>query len=221
MTELLKKLCKFSLLLLLSACTVNSPMIKDQKWEITLSEDMEKDIKYESLSLFLYIFDEDGENDIETIFLINDDNGLVWEFTEENWDIEYNGDEKWYGATNIYMQNYGDIPRNSYRIHVRDLAGEFTEQKLYITQPKTLKDSTIFPDFDLTMELFTLENFSEGKLVVEEGGITILEGDITNTPTLLKDILGKDLKEFSNDAEYYLEVKERDLKLRSGPILID
>lgn len=196
-------------------------MIKDQQWEITLSEDRESGTKYESLSLFLYIYDEDGQNDIETIFLINDDSGLVWEFTEDNWDIEYNGDEKWFGARNIYMQNYGDIPRTSYRVHVRDLAGEFTEQKLYITQPKTLKENVIFPDLDLKDDLFTLENFSEGTLVVEEGGITVLEGDITNTPTPFKDILGKELKEFSEDSEFYLEVKERDLILRTGPVLID
>lgn len=221
MKELLKRLSKLSLLLLLTACTVNIPVIKDQQWQVSLTEDREKDIVYESLSLFLYIFDEDGQNDIESLFLINDDYGLFWELTESNWDIEINGDEKWYGASEILMQNYGDIPRTSYRVHVRDLAGETAETKLYITQPKTLKESAIFPDFTYKQKELTLKNFSDGFLQVVIDGVVIQESAISSTPKSIKDILGKELEEYSDDVELYLKAVERDLILRSGPILID
>lgn len=218
MTGLLRRLSKIIVILFLSSCTVNSPIIKDHEWEIVLNDDRELNLKYESLSLELYIYDEDGQNDIETIFIINDEYGIYWELNESSWDTRVEGEEKWYSSRMIYMQNYGDIPRTPYRIHVRDLAGEFTEDKIFITQPKVQKESINFPDLEYKDGVMLLKNYSSGTLQVEEDGRIVLQGAITETGSSVEEIIGEEFGELPVDTQFFVESELRGLKLRTGPI---
>ncbi|MBN2618994.1 MAG: hypothetical protein JXR64_11845 [Spirochaetales bacterium] len=215
--ELLKKSLKFTLFLFIFSCSVSEPVIKNDEWDITYNYNIETKSYYETLSLFLYIYDEDGENDIERIFVIDDKNGLYWELWEDNWDIRYIGDNKYLGANNIQMNLDRPIPRVPLRIHVRDLAGEFTEGNVYITKKNVDVTTLKFPEIKKEGESLKLTNYNSGTLELIVNNEVIGKGVVTGEFQAFNQIFNIELSDLE-DFELWVKVIDGDLTLRSGPI---
>lgn len=217
MRELLKKSLNLCFLLILASCSASAPIIRESKWKITIVQDKDDNSIYEKLSIFLNCYDDDGENDIETIFFIDDDNGLYWELDDSSWDIKYIDEVKWLGSSSIVMPDRSNIPRVAIRTLVRDLAGESTEDTIYITKSYTDFEKIVFPELVINDGFYSIYNYEHGLIQVVADGQIILEDEITNTPETFEIIFNKNREDFNNELEFYLTVNDGDLDITSGP----
>lgn len=217
MKELLKRFLRIFPVLLFFSCTVSAPVVRESNWSITVIKDLEKEIVYETLSIFLNCYDDDGENDIETVFLIDDESGIFWELNSDTWDVKFINDVKWIGSKTLVMPNRGDIPRNPIRIHVRDLAGETVEDKLYISKRKIDAETLKFPELKIENDNFSLKNYENGQIYIYSGTTIISKKEITNEPKNFRDIFEKGRDKYDEDISFYVTVVDVDLTLKSGP----
>lgn len=111
------------LVLMLFCCDASEPEIVDVQWQINIIEKRDKTLFEENLSLFVSVKDEDGESDIESLFILHDSSELYWKFTKENWSISKSDGEYWIGSSDIVMPDSSPIPRGEYRVVVYDASG--------------------------------------------------------------------------------------------------
>lgn len=215
--ELLKKSLSVISILIFFSCTVSAPIIRESNWDITVVQDLEKDTVYEVLSIFLNCYDEDGENDIETVYFIDDESELYWELDSNNWDVKIIDETKWIGSASIMMPDRSAIPRSPLRIHVRDLSGETVEDKIYISKRKLELDNLKFPQLINEDDMFSLKEYKIGQIFIYSGSNILLQGEITDIPKSFEDIFGRSKNEFDNNIVFYISVYDVDLTLKSGP----
>lgn len=125
--------------LLLIACEKNPPEINNIIWQLNFSRDLESGRDIAHLSLFINASDEDGLDDIETIFLFNDKEELYWEINSDNW---YKS-ESWLGVNSIRMPDDSAPPDGEYRIVLQDIGGETDEEYINIKSSGIRK---VYPD---------------------------------------------------------------------------
>ena len=128
-------MAKYLIILILTiflfSCSDNEPEINQVFWQITKYHDIENNIFYDRLVVFLEVFDEDGIDDIKTIYVINDAQELFWKIDEKNWVYKTINNENWFGSNNIVMNDFSSFPLGQYRVIVIDDAGE--RQEVYFT----------------------------------------------------------------------------------------
>ncbi len=100
---------------------------------------------YQTLSLFINVTDPDGVNDIETIYLINDNKELYWKLTSEEWEKKTTGGETWIGSNSLLMPDGSRFPGGEYRILVQDTGGDSDERTLAIASSPLNLSKLIFP----------------------------------------------------------------------------
>ena len=121
----------FSILFI--SCSGKPPEIIRIDWQVNIEKDLDKDVVFEALSLFVEASDPDGIDDIEYLYVINDSQELYWELSEENWIKEKRGNETWIGSNHIVMPDGGYFPPGTYRILLRDAGGDSDEREIRIT----------------------------------------------------------------------------------------
>ncbi|MEW5818329.1 MAG: hypothetical protein AB1798_23440, partial [Spirochaetota bacterium] len=146
------------------ACNENPPEILEVFWQLNLVNDKKSGAAYESLSLFAHTSDEDGFDDLESLYLISDDEELFWKLNADNWIKSERDNEIWVGSNNLQMADYNSIPRKECRLILIDNAGERDEKRIYISSRK-----------------INLSNFSFPELVIESDGVLIKSRYKTNS----------------------------------------
>lgn len=217
MRELLKKYLKVFLLLpAIMSCSLSSPVIKEVKWDIKLSKDIEKNVIYESLSLFINISDDDGKDDIKTILIIDDKSQIHWELNSDNW-IKRDQGEVWYGSNSIIMPDRSPIPRTTYKLFIRDRAGEYTEDKLYITKQKIDVSGIVFPELKIEDDIYTVNRYDDASILAFSSiGEQLYSGLVPKGGASFQDIFLVEPRSIE-DLNFYIIVKEGDQVLESGP----
>jgi hypothetical protein len=119
-----------ALLLLLLSCTGEPPEILRVLWQLNLNEDLEQNLTYQSLSLFVKPNDPDGFEDIEDLYLINDEQELFWRLDGETWAQSGSDQEIWIGSNSLKMPDGASFPAGEYRILLRDVGGDSAEQTI-------------------------------------------------------------------------------------------
>jgi hypothetical protein len=117
-----------SLLYLTLSCTGEPPEILRTFWQLNLVEDLEQDLTYQSLSLFVKPTDPDGFEDIEDMYLINDEQELFWRLDRESWAQSGTEEDVWIGSNSLKMPDGASFPTGEYRILLRDVGGDSAEQ---------------------------------------------------------------------------------------------
>ena len=120
------------ILAILTGCTGKPPEIVRVFWQINLVDDQEKDIFYQSLTLFVQAGDPDGFEDLEEIYLINDSEELFWRIDSESWLKSTSGDATWIGSSSISMPDGSPLPAGEYRILLLDIGGDEAEQTILL-----------------------------------------------------------------------------------------
>lgn len=120
------------MLLLLVSCSGEPPVVSEIWWQLNIEEDTSANEKTESLSLFVHGEDEDGEKDLESIYLINDEHQLFWEIKSEEWNVYSEQNIMWFGRNGILAPGEGHFPDGDYRILLIDRAGERDEKEFYL-----------------------------------------------------------------------------------------
>ena len=139
------KLIIAAALFLYASCTENPPAISQLFWQINKFYDIEKDFVYEKLSFFVQVQDEDGIDDLRTVYIINDKNELFWILDRDSWILKTNQDENWIGTNNLFMNDFSTFPAGSYRIVIIDDAGKRDEQSFNISLNNFNPPASAFP----------------------------------------------------------------------------
>lgn len=217
MRELLKKYLRlFILLPIVMSCSLSSPVIKEVKWDIKLVKDIENNTIYESLSLFINISDEDGKDDVKTILIIDEKNQIHWELNSDNW-IKRDQGEVWYGSNSIVMPDKTPIPRKTFKLFIRDRAGEYTEDKLYITKQKIDFNDFRFPELKIDKDFYSVDGYNNASILAFSNmGEQLYSGNVMKDGSSFQDIFLEKPRS-TEELFFYIIVKEGDQVLESGP----
>jgi hypothetical protein len=112
------------------SCTGEPPEIVRVFWQLNIVDDREQDLSYQTLSLFLKPNDPDGFEDIEDVYLINDEQELFWRLDAESWAQSGADQEIWIGSNSLKMPDGASFPAGEYRILLRDIGGDAAEQTI-------------------------------------------------------------------------------------------
>ncbi|MBN2533868.1 MAG: hypothetical protein JXB88_13315 [Spirochaetales bacterium] len=145
MNRFLTILVPASIIILLLSCTRKAPEIYEYYWQLNMIKDTEKNRIYEKLSFFVNANDDDGFDDIEKLYLINNKEELFWEINPRTWHKVNVQGETWIGSNGVRMQNYSDIPGGEYRIVLEDISGEYDEETFLLTRLDVQKQKIVFP----------------------------------------------------------------------------
>ncbi len=110
----------------LASCGGVAPEILALEWRLELRPAAEG--SYESLSVFASLEDEDGIEDVEELWVVNDEEALAWRLDDKNWTKKTEGSDEWIGAAGLARQDYAPLPRGDYRLVAVDAAGERIEK---------------------------------------------------------------------------------------------
>lgn len=134
-----------SLVFASSACTVTKPEILELTWQIHHRHDIQERTKTEELSFWVHVNDEDGDDDIESVYIIHDGSELFWRLQADSWERTTIGEELWFGHSGLRMYRDGLFPRGTYRVMVVDRAGERAESTLYVSSDRIPPEDTEYP----------------------------------------------------------------------------
>jgi hypothetical protein len=148
--KLLKLLCPVPVLcgfiLFLTGCSEEPPHIIQVFHQINVVKDLQQDDIYPQLSLFVHAEDDDGTDDIDSIYLIQDEQELFWELDDQNWESFEEQGEYWVGSNRIVMNDYSPLPWGDYRLLIIDAAGERDEREIYLAKPEYTLEEIDFPE---------------------------------------------------------------------------
>lgn len=142
------------LLLLAAGCSQEPPEILEKFQQINYMDDRETGNGYDQLSLFLHADDQDGYEDLEYLYIVQDEEELFWEMTADEWDYRERDGETWIGSNTLVMADFSPFPEGLYRVILIDKAGERMETEIYI--PRTAGAPNL-PDITIKEEEIILE----------------------------------------------------------------
>lgn len=142
-------------------CSEDPPAIQQIYVQLNVFDDREKETVYESLSLWVHPQDEDGIEDIEYLYIIHDDQELVWVLESETWDMEQRPGENWIGSNEVIMPDLSPLPRGEYRVIVADAAGERDERRAYLSQNEDLLRRIRLPEISVENETVDIAGLND------------------------------------------------------------
>lgn len=135
--------------LLFMSCSQEPPQILEKFQQLNYRDDPAAGRGYDQLSLFLHVDDEDGYEDLEYLYIVQDEAELFWELDAEEWTYRERDGESWIGSNTIVMADFGPFPEGLYRVILVDKAGERMETEVYLERtpkPPPLPDITTSED---------------------------------------------------------------------------
>jgi hypothetical protein len=120
-------------LLLLCACSGKPPSLLNMRYYVLSRPLPEASAAAQSLSLFVSVQDPDGFDDIESMYVINDELGLFWLLNADTWIKREEGGSTWIGSNGISLPDSGSLPSGTYRVQVLDSAGEKAEREFSLS----------------------------------------------------------------------------------------
>ena len=123
------------LTLILGSCSESAPKISQTFWQINLMHDQNTGKNSQALTIFVMASDDDGIDDMEKMYVINDEHQLYWEISGNNLRLEkYGENEVWMGSNFITMPVPEDaLPSGTYRIMLLDSSGERAKTSVVIS----------------------------------------------------------------------------------------
>ena len=131
--ELFSKLIKIiAIVLSFFSCSGEPPQVLEVLWHLNLKDDVESGEKFESLSIFIHATDEDGDEDIDQIYLIQDELQMFWNIPSDKWTLHIEQSVRWIGFNDLRAPGDGIFPEGNYRVLIIDLGGERAEHSFYL-----------------------------------------------------------------------------------------
>ena len=120
--------------MILGSCSESAPKISQTFWQVNLMHDQTTGKNSQALTLFVMASDDDGVDDMDKMYVINDENQLYWEISGKDLRLEkYGESEVWIGSNFITMTDPSDpIPSGTYRVMLLDSSGERAESSVVI-----------------------------------------------------------------------------------------
>ena len=123
------------LALILGGCSESAPKISQTFWQINLVHDQSTGRNSQALTIFVMASDDDGVDDMDKMYVINDEHQLYWEISGSSLRMEkYGENEVWMGSSFITMSTPDEnIPGGTYRIMLLDSSGERAKTSIVIS----------------------------------------------------------------------------------------
>lgn len=107
------------------------PEVAAVEWRLETRPD-EHGARYESLSVFGSIKDEDGIDNIAEIWIVQDDSAFAWMLSSADWIKGQDGSDDWIGGSSLATPEFGPLPRGGYRFIAVDAAGQKAELRFSV-----------------------------------------------------------------------------------------
>ncbi len=122
------------LVLILGSCSESAPKISQTFWQINLLHDQKTGKNSQALTIFVMASDDDGVDDMDKMYVINDEHQLYWEISGSNLRLEkYGENEVWMGSNFITMPTAEEsLPGGTYRIMLLDSSGERAKTSIVV-----------------------------------------------------------------------------------------
>jgi hypothetical protein len=90
----------------------------------------------ERYSFFVLPEDDDGIEDVADLYLYQDNEGLAWHISSDDWISHEEDGQIWIGTYNIAMVDNGVLPRGQFRAVLVDKGGEQSERLFSFDAPE-------------------------------------------------------------------------------------
>ncbi len=109
------------------------------------THDIREDSYTEGLSVFLVASDEDGAEDLSTLYVIHDGAELFWSVDSKSWASSTSNGETWIGTNGFVMPDGGRFPNGTYRVVLQDAGGDTAEEKFTLSGRSTSPSPASYP----------------------------------------------------------------------------
>ena len=145
-------------ILIFFSCSGEPPQFQEVWWQLNLINDFSPEDPIQSLSLFIHAIDDDGDNDLENIYLINDESQLVWNIPLELWTTYTDQQIKWIGFNRLMAPGDGIFPEGDYRILLVDMGGERDEYSFYLRNNIVSNEELALPEVEFNQNKITVNS---------------------------------------------------------------
>lgn len=137
------------------------------------------------MSLFCAVNDEDGIDDVEYLYLIQDRDGLDWKLTKDNWREREIDGVTWLGSDSLEHPDGPAFPRGNYRVVLIDKSGERAERDVPVQTVPT--DAVKVPTLSLegsTLAVGTATKWPDYSVIFEDGAGATLKAYRSALPAM-------------------------------------
>ena len=160
---------------LLISCSGAVQEIGQVVWQVNFLRSPLESSEHQELSVFMLIEDEDGIEDIESIYLIHDESELFWKLSKDNWNQKVLGGKNWIGSNSIRMSDSSNLPAGNYRLVVIDRAGERDTREFHLSgKMLELKNSESFPELLIGPDIVIKSKFPDNTLWIYDEAMEII-----------------------------------------------
>lgn len=205
---------------ILFSCTGAAPEILQDHAGVYLYRDRTLDTAYERLVFFVSARDEDGFEDIESLYLIHDEARRYWAVDADRWQQDEREEETWIGRNDIQTADYAPLPRGRYRVLLLDAAGERDEREVRVVSPEVRLSTVEFPDLRLDGERFVLDSVHRTHTIhaFDAAGNLVVSRDVAGRLVPVADVIGANAAALKSFALYlYTFDQENQVPLLVGP----
>lgn len=142
--------------LLFISCSGKPPVLGEVWWHLNVEKTPGEEQTVQSLSLFVHATDDDGDKDLEDLYLINDGERLYWEIPSEQWVRYTEQSTDWIGFNGLRAPGDGRFPDGNYRVLLIDAGGERDEKNLFVKNSIPRDKDIPIPDFAFDSAYLTL-----------------------------------------------------------------
>ncbi len=174
-------------------CSGSAPEIGQLIWQINYKQAAEGSSVYTSLSIFILTADKDGIEDVDSVYLINDDAELFWKLDRESWTIKLLEGNNWIGSNSLQMNDGSSLPSGLYRVVVIDKAGERDSREFNIIKDMLyFSKERSFPELYIDSDVAVISEYSENTLWIYDEKMVILKNININSGEINLDIINND-----------------------------
>jgi hypothetical protein len=199
------------------SCSGSPPKIEEIRYRLMAFNDREKDRVYEYLVLGVRAADEDGQDDLESLSLIHDEEELYWQFDQDEWVVREFRQQSWLVAETI-LAGKEFLPRGVYRILVRDFSGSLAERSFSLTAPE--EPPPEFPALALEDGGLVLSSAGNESILMVKSAAGVLLGSFVlkkgrNSRQLI--LANAQITDQAKDLYLYTQGPSAGISLLSGP----
>ncbi len=208
--------------IVLAACSANPPELVGVASRLSFAPSSGPAGYVETLSVSVQARDQDGYGDLETLYVMNDAEELVWKIGRDDWHKRDEGNDTWIGATGLAAPAGGALPRGAYRVALLDSSGERTERSFSVGAARF--STPRFPSIALDGSTLTVTSpFAENVVLFVDGeGDTIAGAQAKPGTTSLDSLYGStEWKTAARSVVLYAYDSSLDIGWYSWPIQIE
>jgi hypothetical protein len=141
----------------LAGCTGEPPVISRVFAQTVFVRDVERNVTWARLGVFLVASDPDGQDDLSAFYVINDAAELYWKVESGAWVAATAEGESWVGSNTLAMPGADPPPAGDYRVVLQDQGGDTVEDTFTIPALEP-PDETAWPSASLEDDAITVTN---------------------------------------------------------------